>query len=323
MRKKRFKQVFYFGLVLFSMLFVLHFVLQFGIKSIRIDQIGKINAIAAHDIDPEIAIFGSSVSEVGISPDEIQKSTGLSCFNFSLNGTSFYQYRGLIDEFTTHSKVNKVVVFAEAYFSFSKRDALMAPDHYLAQLSNDRIRLPLEQIDPDLILKSRYIPFYRFIAASHIYYKYAAKGIINKLKGTKDQPILNGFTPVDRSWEADADQAIKQAGKFDIEIDRTVLRLYIQQIKRIQNKGLKVIIILTPIYKKALAKATSLKPLYAAMNEISQKTGAKFLDFSNSDLAEQKTMFYNSNHLNLKGALLFSKQLGDSIRQLNMNWGIK
>ena len=323
MRNKAFKQVFSFGLVLFSILFVVNFLLQYGIKSIRVDQIGKINAIAAHDIDPEIAIFGSSVSEVGISPDEIQKSTGLSCFNFSLNGTSFYQYRGLIDEFTMYSKVNKVVVFAEAYFSFSKRNAIMSPDHYLAQLANDRIRKPLGQIDPDLILKTHYVPFYRFIAASHIYYKYAVKGIINKLKGKKDQPNLNGFTPVDRSWEADADEAINKTGKFDIEIDRSVLKLYIQQIKRIQNKGIKVIIILTPIYKKALAKATSLKPLFTAMNEISQKTGAKFLDFSKSDLAEQKTMFYNSNHLNSKGALLFSKQLGDSISQLNKNWGIK
>lgn len=313
---KKFSGVVFFSLVFVTLAGLLHFILDFGVKSVRIDQIGKINAIAEHEIDTEIALFGSSVSEVGIDPSIIEKCTRLKCFNFSLNGTSFYQYRGLIDEFASYTKLNKVVVFSETYFSFSKRDVLMSPDIYLAQLSKEHIRNPLEQIDPVLIRKSYYIPFYRFVAASHIYYKYAAKGILHRVQGKIDKPNLKGFTPVRRNWEVDADRAIKKAGKYSIVIDQEVLKLYIEQIKKLQSKGIRVIIIFTPIFKPALAQAMSLTPLINAIKEISRKTGVRFLDFSNSSLVDQKTMFYNSNHLNLMGAQLFSKQLGDSICKL-------
>jgi hypothetical protein len=313
---KKFSHVLFFCLVFITLVGLLHVILDFGVKSVRVDQIGKINVIANHEMDTEIAIFGSSVSEVGIDPSILEKCTRLRCFNFSLNGTSFYQYRGLIDEFVSYSKLNKVVIFSETYFSFSKRDALMSPDLYLSQLSKENIRKPLEKIDPMLIRKSHYIPFYRFIAASHVYYKYAAKGIIDQIQGNIDKPNLKGFTPVKRNWEADADRAISKVGKYSIVIDQQVLKLYVEQIKRLQSKGIKVIIILTPIYKKALAQATNFTHLIAVMNEISQKTGADFLDFSNSNLTRQKKYFYNSNHLNLIGAQHFSKQLGDSISKL-------
>lgn len=307
------KRVFPFLIILVMTLTLVSEALKFGVKRVRIDQIGKINAIATHEIDPEIIIFGSSVSEVSIDPNIIQKLTGKTCYNASLNGTSFIQYRGLIDEFNTYSKKNKIVVMSEAYFSFSNRNALTDPDYYIAQLNHDKISGPLAGIDNELIWKSKYIPYYRFIASTNRYYKYAFLGWKDYLKQQNGHDPLKGYAPVNREWEKDADEAIERAGKFTIEIDESVLQLYINQIKDLQRKGHQVVIILTPIYKAALAKATSIEPLYKALRRISSSTGTTFFDFSNSALAEHKRNFYNSNHLNLKGSISFSKQLADSL----------
>ena len=316
MSKMQLQKVVIFCGVLTLILGLLDLSFKYGASSVKIDQIGKINSIANHELDPEIAIFGSSVSDVGIDANLLSNRTHLSCYNFSLNGTSFYQYRGLIDEFSNYSRKNSVIILAEAYFSFSKRDAIMSPDLYLAQLNNSRISDPLSTIDNELVWKLKYVPFYRFIAASHIYYKYSIHGLLNRIRSKNEIAQLNGFSPVYRSWEIDADEAIQNEGKFKIEIDEDVLKLYINQIRSLQQKGKKVIVVLTPIYKKAMEMATDLSPLYKTLKRISIETKVPCLDFTSSDLTKDKTLFYNSNHLNYTGAEKFSLILSDSLNRI-------
>jgi hypothetical protein len=302
--------------ILVAILISLEETLIYGVKAVRENQIGKVNIIAAHEFDPQIAVFGSSVSEVGVNPNILSKITAKSCYNFSLNGTSFYQYRGLIDEFLSYSRKSNIIILSEAYFSFSKNEAINSPDIYLAHIDNATISDPLFEIDNDLIWKIKYVPFYRFIAASHIYYKHAAHGLLNNLKSIKDNDSFNGFSPVYRGWEIDADEAIKKTGKFKIIINPYVLSLYIAQVRCIQKHGIKVVIILTPIYRKALEMATDFNPLYDALLRIKYETNATILDFSSCELTKDKSVFYNSNHLNYKGAVKFSQILGDSLNKL-------
>jgi hypothetical protein len=298
------------------MLGVIEFSLIYGIRKVRINQIGKVNSIAEHALDPQIAIFGSSVSEVGVDPVVLSKITAKSCYNFSLNGTSFYQYRGLIKEFLSYSTKCNIIILSEAYFTFSKNEAIMSPDIYLAHINKTNICDPLRMIDDELIWKLKHVPFYRFIAASHTYYKYAAKGLLNELNSNIEKDSFNGFSPVYRGWEIDADEAIKKTGKFTIKINPEILALYIEQVKSIQNQGIKVVIVVTPIFRKSLEMVTDLNPLYNALRKIKDETNATFLDFSYCQISEDKSFFYNSNHLNYTGAEKFSQFLGDSLNKL-------
>ena len=91
-----------FLILFFSFLYFFITILDFGVKSNTLDQTGKVNLVMKHDMDPNIVIFGSSVSEVGISPHIIEKITNRSCYNFSISGTRFKQYKCLIDEFNEY-----------------------------------------------------------------------------------------------------------------------------------------------------------------------------------------------------------------------------
>ncbi len=96
--KKNIQQTIYFctGFILFILVF--DNIIMFGISKSDKDQMGKINKVCNHSTVPEIAIFGSSVSDVGVSSEILQNKTGKTVYNYSLNGTPFYNYKGIIDE---------------------------------------------------------------------------------------------------------------------------------------------------------------------------------------------------------------------------------
>lgn len=298
------------GLVILT---ALSFIIDFGVRHSDLEQTGKVNKIMNHDVDPDIMIFGPSVSEVSISPAIIKDKTGLSAFNCSLNGTRFTQYRGLIDEFESYSKDNKYVVLVESYFSFEKTDVLMAAERYLAQIHKDNLYKSLYTIQPDLIWKSRYIPFYKYVAVTHEYYKNSFIGWRRILKRSNPADTLQGWDPVDRSWEVDQDEAMRQTAPFEIAIDSGIVKKYIELITKLKKDGKTVILLLSPPYTKVLNTITDFAPLRKELNVIAKETGSKFLDFTNSDICSDKTLFYNTNHLNIKGARIFSAMLADSL----------
>jgi hypothetical protein len=299
------------GIVFMS---VVCFVIDFGVKHSDDAQLGKINRLANHGVDPQIIAFGSSAGEVSIDPDIIESGTGLTCFNSCINGTRFLQYEGLINEFDEYSKNNKIVILSEAYFSFEKISALASIEQYLPHLSNTNVYHSLFMVQPDLTWKCRYIPFYKYIAVSHTYYKNSVIGWKNFLYHR--EPTGGGYFPVNRGWEPDADAAIASAGHFDISIDPLILDQYVQTIKKIQGKGRKVILMLTPVFGEMLKKVTDITPLRMTLDSLAAATHVTFFDFTTSTICKDKSLFYNSNHLNLTGSRIFSRMLADSLKRV-------
>jgi len=313
--KKYRASIFWFSFIGLLLLAGISWLIDFGVKHSDVEQTGKVNKIINHNIDPGIIVFGSSASEVGLSAPIIQARTHMTAYNCSMNGTRFMQYKGLIDEFGSYSKANKYVILVETYFSFEKTDALAFPDRYLAQINNQRLFNSLYCIQPGLAWKCRYVPFYKYVAASHIYYKNAVSGWKNFLKRGQADTSL-GYAPVDSDWQTDADEAIKNTAHFDIGIDSTTVACYRETVQQLMKSGKKVIIVLMPMYTEMLKRVTDITPLCAKLNEMSVLTGARFLDFSKSGLCAEKQFFYNSNHLNLKGSAVFSNVLADSLNEI-------
>ena len=267
-----------------------------------------------HQIDPQIIAFGASAGEVSIDPDIIHKKTGLTCFNSCINGTRFLQYSGLIKEFNEYSKYSKLIILSESYFSFEKISALTSIETYFPHLSNDNVYHSLFMVQPDLTWRCKYIPFYKYIAATHIYYKNAVIGWSNFLHHHQYQGL--GYFPVDRSWEPDADATIESMGRFTITFDPVVVDQYIGVIRKAESRNRKVVILLAPLFGEMLTKVTDINPLRQKLDSIAKVTNAIFLDFTNQQICRDKSMFYNCIHLNEKGSEIFSTILADSLKKI-------
>jgi hypothetical protein len=308
------------GILLFSIgLLVIYFLFDTlviaGVSKSRKAQLGKVNKICNHDQLPQLAIFGSSVSEVGMNAPLIEDQTKLSVYNFSIDGTRFMQYKGLIDEFITKNNQTKIVLLTETYFSLTQVDVLTALERYLANISNENVYRSLHSIQPELTWKCRYVPAYKYTEVSHIFYMAALDGWKNFFSKPPPDTLL-GYTPKFKSWEAGEDSLLKNMQPFLIETDTAITAAYKVCIKNLQLKGIQVVIVLPPVYSAVSKKITDFTPLRNSLNKIAKEVNCRFWDFTGSTICDDKSLFYNSNHLNGIGSGVFSAVLSDSIKTL-------
>ena len=308
------KKVTYFLVIGFVLLSVIQYIINFGVKQCKKDQIGKVNQIMGHQINPQIICFGSSVGEVGFNSRIVSEKLKKSVFNCSIDGTSYIQYKGLIEEYANYSNANELIVFMESYFTFQNPKQVSTLERYIAHLDHKNLYQSLANQQPDLLWKCKYVPFYQFIPVTHVYYKNFIKGWISYLKGTNEIDTLGGQTPVFRSWEADQDEFLKSGKSFTIALDEEVINTYINDLLTLKKQGKKVVIILPPVFKGLEEnKLTDFKPLRSKFKMVSAQTGFPFIDFTESEISNTKEYFYNSNHLNSVGADIFSAALSDSL----------
>ncbi len=308
------KKVTYFIVTGFVLLSVIQYIINFGVKQCKKDQIGKVNQIMSHQINPQIICFGSSVGEVGFNARIVSEKLKKSVFNCSIDGTSYIQYKGLIEEYANYSSANELFVFMESYFTFQNPKQVSSLERYIAHLDNRSLYLSLANQQPDLLWKCKYVPFYQFIPVTHIYYKNFIKGWISYVKGITEIDSLMGQTPVNRSWEADQDEFLKSGKSFTIALNEEVINTYIKDLLILKKQGKKVVIVLPPVFKGLEEnKLTDFKPIRSKFKMISAQTGFPFLDFTESEISNSKMYFYNSNHLNSIGADIFSAALSDSL----------
>jgi hypothetical protein len=308
------KKITYFIVIGLVLLCVIQFLINFGVKRCQKDQIGKVNQIMNHQINPQIICFGSSVGEVGFNSRIVSKKLIKTVYNCSIDGTSYIQYKGLIEEYVNYTNDNELIIFMESYFTFQNPKQVASLERYIAHIDNRNIYQSLANQQPELLWKCRYVPFYQFIPVSHVFYKNVIKGWLTYIKGTNEIDSLMGQTPVYRAWEADQDKFLKSGKSFTIALDEDVINTYINDLLILKKGGRKVVIILPPVFKGLEEnKITDFQPLRSKFKMISYKTGFPFIDFTKSDISSNKEYFYNSNHLNSVGADIFSIALSDSL----------
>ena len=294
-------------------LFIIEKSLAFCVANSNDSQTGKINLVMAHQIDPEVLFLGSSVAEVGFNANLIGQLTNKTVYNLAIDGTSIIQSRFLIDEFLSYSQNCKRVVIGFAFFSFDKKTSLTEPSRYLAHFSNTHVKSNFRQIDPELYSKLRYVPFYSFTQTKHTYYKNAVHGLKNIIKGNKLVPdILNGYVPHNTPWNGERVEP-EQIGSETISISPETIKRVIDIINNIKAKNIEPVLVITPMYLKGQELFSNFNHYQNAAKEISEKTGVKLFDFSNSELVLDEKNFYNNGHLNSTGADLFSKMVADSL----------
>jgi hypothetical protein len=312
MTQNQIKQLVSFCFIFVILLFGFERCIDFVVRQSNYGYYGKINKIANHEADPKIAFFGSSVGDVSLDPKVISRNTGFSAYNFCIDGTRFIQYNGLIKELNSYSENCELVVLAETFFTLSGVDQLTEVDRFLAHVSIENVYTSLYEVQPELLWKIKYIPFYKFVIAKQGYYKAAAYGLKTSFSASKEVDSLNGFTPKDKNWEVGLDELNKYSLPIDIQINRATVNQYRKTIKELRNRGRKVLIIIPPIHEAGLKLLPDLGKVISVLDSM-QEDGVYFRNFSRIKMSEEKRYFYNNSHVNRSGAEVFSSILSQSV----------
>lgn len=253
------------------------------------------------EIKADLAIYGSSRAWVHFNPKILEDLTGLSTYNFGVDGQNFEIQYLRHTEYFSNNKKPKIIVFSLDVFTFEKKDKLYNSDQFLPYMfQNSRYFSTLIDTEnfnvydftvPSVRYFGKYEMFYKFFEAkANLKYRY------------------KGFRGNKRRWVESENQRIANTSKYQVKIDRDLINKFEKNIKELKKQGVKLIFVYTPEYIKGQDFLQNRERIFEIYQSISKSEEIPFWDYSKDSISLEKHLFYNSEHLNDFGAVIFSKK---------------
>jgi hypothetical protein len=266
----------------------------------------------------DVAIYGSSRAMVHFDPKIIGDSLGMTVYNFGIDGHNFWMQYLRHLEHVKYNEKPKIIIFSLGMFTLQKRANLYNPEQFLPYMLWDKNIMEYTQSYIGYKKIDYYVPLIRYAG------KYEAfKTSIDML--LKIEPVIptrnKGFSSFDKEWNLDLEIAKAKIGTYRVECDAKSIALFEQFIQECKSNNIMLLLVYAPEFIEGQNFVTNRSDVISIYNELAQKYKIKFYDFSTDVMSLDKKLFYNSNHLNKKGAELFSSTLAHDLKVQLQNEG--
>ena len=269
------------------------------------------NDIYNSKIDCEVAIYGSSRAWVQVNPEIIESETKLKTYNFGIDGHNFnMQYLRHL-EYLRLNPSPKIIVLCLGAYSLEKRVDFYNMEQILPfMLWNSNIK----KITNDYIgIKNRdfYIPLIRYSGQ-----KKAIKESVKIINGKKEfKHRKKGFRSSNDSWSEKANLFLQSNDKYLVKIDTQSVSQFENFIAQCKTQKIQLYLFYTPEYFKGQSKIVNRAEIISLYEKIANEKDVVFVDFSKNRICRDKSLFYNTLHLNSKGSIKFTKMIADALKK--------
>jgi hypothetical protein len=286
-----------------------------GLRKYNDDIYGSWNKIVQGKINAEVIILGSSRAYVQYDPKVITNVTGLSCFNLSVNGGKILAQSAKYQSYLEHNIPPKILIQNIELMYLRKDDYIFQKEQFLPYLSDPEVSSYLELIDNNIRFE-KLIPLYKYRGLN----KTVLLGLKSYFHLTKKPTTFdyNGFRGQEKEWNNDFEK-FKAASnekeriytKDDLAIGFEILNRLIKQCK---DNNIRLILVHAPMYYELQQLLPQKDSLDNVIAKLAQKNGIEFWDYSKDRLSYSKKYFYNSMHLNMTEAEIFSRELAENLK---------
>lgn len=309
MKKFIFKILFYVvPFVLLAIVFDVSF--SFLLKQSKgfAGELEVMNDIYNKNSDCDIAVYGSSKAWVQIVPSILEDSLNKSVYNFGIDGQAFgLQYWRHL-EFLKNNRKPKLIILTVDYYSLEKGINLYNKEQFLPYMFFDKQIKNFTNHFVGFSTADYFVPFYRYLGKKNVF-----KECLNILSRDTSPPNhrIKGFHGVNQEYKLDLN--VGETSNYVANFDSSVTSLMEKFITECKENNIKLILLYPPDYiDRHISNRSEVVSTY---QNISEKHGLQFIDYSENEICMKRDFFYNSNHLNLKGAELFSRQLASDLKK--------
>ena len=272
-------------------------------------EVQEWNQIKEGKTKAELAVFGSSRAFIQINPKILEEETKLNSYNFGLNGSKFKMQFYRFNIYLKHNPKPKVVVWNLDTFSFSHIDEVFQPNQYVPfMLWNRDLYKALDEYKStnvwDFIL-----PLYRY--RDQVYWKDQISRSKKEKLGKDGLFRKEGFMSYDRKWDVNWAKMKKKNSDFDFN-DYPLLE---ELIKRCKKENIKLVFTIAPEFYKGQDYMLNRDEVINRYKTTLQKYNLPLLDYSEDTISYQQKYFYNTTHMNNKGADVFTKELSQDLQE--------
>jgi hypothetical protein len=292
----------------------LHLAIHTGLRRITTSDFGISNQVVDGRAGAQIIISGSSRALTHYDATLIGQVTKRSVLNLGLNGT---QTDVQVAFLNLHLRLNAkpaLVIHNLDPYAFLTSHEIYDPAKYMPYLDQPEIYAAVLRVYPQA-WKWRYLPLYGY-AVEDLRFTWlaGAKALLN-LQPSQDRVL--GYQARHTPWTGDFE-------KFKASHpDGVKLGIEPQGIKDVaeiaavcRQHGVPLLFVFSPEYAEMQAMTRNRAEVFGHFRTISAEAGAEFWDYSDSPLCRERELFYNSQHLNVRGATAFSQELALRLTQL-------
>jgi hypothetical protein len=251
-------------------------------------------------MDKEVVILGSSRANHHYTDSVFKKKLGKSYYNGGVDGEFFIYSYAMLYGIQKRYTPSLVVIDVNA-------DALSGREFNTTGFSKLR---PYYKEDTFFSALTSSFDAYEKIKSVSSLFPFNGKffSIINGNLQRNDRDTV-GYFPLEGS--KDSLLFFKRQVSKTVDNNSELERIFEDCLKLAQKKGIKLALVISPVYERPAAADASL----AKMKEITGKYKVPFLDYSTSpNFLGRKDLFYDQEHLNNKGAVLFSEELTEVLK---------
>lgn len=303
--------VFLFLTIVFA--YAYDFIITEGLKKSNYAEFNDWNKIFNGSINSDIIISGSSKAQVQILPFVIDSILNSDSYNLALNGYDFNMQKVKFDAYVSKNKYPKVLVQVVSNQTMQKRDDLFELNQFLPYLNNKDINKATREY---IGLKpyDYFFPITRYIGEYYLHYVGFVTYFNLPFNYNKDSKT-KGAIAHRRSWDGSFDKfKYQNPNGVSYRIDQSSKLKFDSLLQNLEEENVLVLLVYPPVYYEAQSYIRNRNEIIEYYRELASKKGnVYYLDYSNSELSNERDNFYNSQHLNETGAIKFSQILANDI----------
>jgi hypothetical protein len=283
-----------------------------GVRTIKTSSFGVFNRIIDGRINTAIIISGSSRALNNFDPRLIEGPTGLTAFNIGIDGSQTDMQLAVFDTYLRHNVKPSLLIQSLDSFAFVTSRSGVAEAQYVPYLNEQPIYRALSAVEVNT-WKSRYVPLYGYATDLNFTWWAGVRGLLGW--NPREDRYL-GFGPRNAQWTGEFERFSRErrAGvRFEIEPEG--VRVFEELMRLCKDQGIRVLLVYSPVYYEMQALETNREEIFRRFKDIAQRYDVPFWDYSRSPISFRKEYFVNSEHLNAKGAAVFSADLATALKR--------
>jgi hypothetical protein len=257
----------------------------------------------------DVLYIGSSRAHVHYNPKITDSITGLSSYNFGVEGGNLLETNLWLQAYLAAHPKPKLILLDIPLFAFDiDQRPFFNHTIYFPYLNNQVFYSTISQYKK--IGSYKYIPFLELMEVDDYNKFNALKGLAGKKSKHSEGYSYNGFADngteifSPTGYKAPVDTAnthLTQKGK-------DLLKAIIDTCNK---KGIQLVMVYSPQYNEG--HYTAHADFFRYLQEISARNKIPFYNYMEQPLSRDSSLFANAGHLNRKGAKIFSAAIANDI----------
>ncbi len=281
-----------------------------GLRRFSTGKLGVWNKVLDGRVNAQVVASGSSRALVHFDPRILQDTTGRTAFNLGRDGGQLALQLAFLRTYLEHNHRPDWLLQEVDINSLAAPRDLFEPWQYVPCLGEPAIYEAVSEVD-GVFEYYRRLPLLG-IARERLFIP-AVRGLLGRCGG-EDEYL--GYRPMAAVWREDF-AAFRRAHPDGVgfaidEGPRTALRGILSLCRR---SGIRAVLIYSPEYCESQLLTTNRDQVFAVFHQVADEFGVPFWDYSGDVMCQDTSYFYNSQHLNRRGATEFSREIGIRLKE--------